>query len=214
MRVRKAFVSHKARALVVPHARGSIASLMSHTPRILGISILTVAVVAIGAFVTERQRLRNLENTMEETAAAIIAEYTELAESHLFPLEEGTLTTDQRAIMADVRADIAFFPNIPVLSDRVYRIQEMQRHMTAFVERATNARLRKNEHFLALEQGMGEDGEVRASLDTYNNAAKDWNVRMERRISQLTANLSGEDIRTLPYLRFDGLNEEVQIIEI
>lgn len=97
---------------------------------------------------------------------------------------------------------------------RINTINRIQTTLHKLVQSFSKSTAQKSRSIVALEQEIGERGEVRELLKAYNGIAKLWNNNVKSSLGSLTATVSDVGQNLYPYLRFDGESETTTRIDL
>jgi hypothetical protein len=180
-----------------------------------GAFVLALA-AAVGVVLYQQNEIRSAKADVLRDAAAVAEAYRGIAERTVFPSENSTdLSQEQRKTAGYVRTAYGTLSEEKDLPDTVAAINALQVALIAYLRQSlASETLRTAPDTIALEQELGRDGSVRPLLDSYNTSAKAWNDIRETPAGTMRAHLLGENRDTLPFLRFDGQQEYVNVVEM
>lgn len=183
--------------------------------KITSLLVLTVA-VAGGVIVYEQMLFKRLAAQLQEQTDTIAEAYLSLSTTHLLPLEERyELAQDQREAIERVESQMANLEAAATLETKLQHISLLQVGLVDFIETATVEQpLVKDASFVHLQKEMGETGAIRENLSLYNTLALRWNRALQSEVGSVAARMGGTSENILPYLRFDGEQEFVTIVEL
>lgn len=180
-------------------------------------SFLVLAVAVTGGIVLYEQMVfRRLAAQLQAQADTISAGYQALATENLLPLaQEHDLTPAQERIAERIEETRAELAAAGTLEQKLQGISTLQVALVSFIKTVTaDQTFVKDPLFVHLQKEMGERGDMREHLTAYNTSALRWNNSLQSEVGSLTSRLDGTERNLLPYLRFDGEQEFVTIVEI
>lgn len=177
--------------------------------------VLLVIVVA-GAVLYEQVSFKRLGAQLAEQTSAIGEGYAALVTDNLLPLRDAyPLTASQRSIMERAERGMERLQESDTLEEVLESIGTLQTALAGFIGTVTaDQAFVRDERFIRLQQEMSERGDMRELLNAYNGTALRWNNGLRRTVGSVAAGLGKPSDDLLPYLRFDGSQEYVTIVEL
>lgn len=176
-----------------------------------------LALAAAGGTVFYRyNEFRSAKAQVASDAGAVAEAYRGIAERTVFPLENSpSLSQDQRKTAGYVRDAHARLAEPGEPQSTVTDINALQVALRAYLRQSlASEELRALPETITLQQELSRDGQVRPLLDAYNNSAKAWNDIRTTTAGTMRAHVLGEDTEPLPFLRFDGEREFVNVVDL
>jgi len=181
------------------------------------ITFLCLTLLAVGGVVVyEQVLLGRLATTLEEQTALIGAGYQSLITKNLNPLAtEYEMDDQQRRVLKRIKEFSTSLETSESLEEKIQHISMLQVALVSFVKSVTAEQaFIKDPNFVYIQKEMGERGDMRELLSNYNTTALRWNNTVQSDVGSLTSQIEGSDRNLLPYLRFDGEQEFVTIVEL
>lgn len=184
--------------------------------RSLASLFVLLAIVAAGAVLYEQVSFKRLGAQLEEQTGAIGEGYAALVTGSLLPLSDAySLTASQRSIMERAESGIERLRGSETIEQVLESIGMLQTALAGFIGTVTTDQaFVRDERFIRLQQEMSERGDMRELLNAYNSTALRWNNGLQRTVGSVAAGLGKPSDNLLPYLRFDGSQEYVTIVEL
>ncbi len=179
--------------------------------------LFLLALVGGGVYAAKQQRsIASVQTLLEAQTQSIAGTYRVFADRHVFPSENSReLTQDQRKASVRVRAAYSKLSEGLSVVERVLAISELQVALISYMNASLSSSASRNsEAAQMLQKELGPQGSVREQLASYNDSARLWNAFQTTPSGALRGQLTGGDGNILPYLRFDGQQEYVSIIEL
>lgn len=180
-------------------------------------AILALALAVAGGIVAyEHVVMARLTSTLDEKTGAIATGYIALVENNFLPLAEThRLTEPQRSLMQRVADTRRQLEEEAELEERIRIISLLQTALVNFIQTASPEQsFIKDARFIRLQKEMGERGDMRALLQEYNDTVLRWNNGMQSAMGSLLFSSGDGSRHLLPYLRFDGGQEFVTVVEL
>jgi len=197
----------------------STLQLLFHPPlfmkKILAV-LLTLVLVVVGVVAYNQYQIRALETLVKEKAAAVAAGYGTIIDQTLVPLNKTqTLSQTQATILRVVTQTREALGEEEKTPAMVSLIHTMQLSLVSFLKSVQpDQSFSGSDPIAYLQHEMSERGDINEQLSAYNEAAKQWNDRIQNKIGSLKGNILGTEGALLPYLRFDGQQEYFTTISL
>lgn len=164
----------------------------------------------------EQVLLGRLAATLQEQTALISAGYQSLITKNLEPLAtQNEMNDQQKRILTRIDEFSTALETSESLEEKIQNISMLQVALVSFVKSVTvEQAFVKDAHFVYVQKEMGERGDMRELLRDYNTSALRWNNTIQSDIGSLTSQMDGSQRNLLPYLRFDGEQEFVTVVEL
>lgn len=178
--------------------------------------LVLAAMITGGVIVYEQMTFKRLAAKLQVESETIAAGYLALASENMLPLTQAyELTPTQEKIAERVKEDKAKLEQADTLEERLQNISKLQVALVSFIKSVTaDQPLVKDSDFIELQKEMGERGEMRTHLTAFNTTALRWNNGLQSEVGSLAARIGNTSRNVLPYLRFDGEQEYVTIVEL
>lgn len=179
-------------------------------------SLALILAVTTAAVVYQSFLFKRLSASLHRQADIIAEGYQTLVTDDLQPLQEEFPFTASQAKTAkritDASTELA---EAEALEDKLKGISMLQLSLVTFLTSVTAEQpFVKDGRLVHLQKEMGERGDMRELLRDYNTTALRWNNAVQSELGSLTAQVGGNGRSLLPYLRFDGEQEFVTIVEL
>ena len=182
--------------------------------------LLAVAVGSSVMFFYQASVVQAITKEVEENTDLVIADYNRIVRENVMPLKNDKKVPS--SLLKEVNSILKTHNKMmsaKTIREKAHGINKLQIALHDFVlnmEKSKKGRktLKKND----IKDEVGENGPVRAKLQSYNEAVKRWNSMIDGKTSSFVANISGkvksDNMEKLPILRFDGKKEEKTTIEL
>lgn len=183
--------------------------------RLLIILTLVILVVA-GVILYEKVILGQLSAQLESQTTEIAQGYQTLITDDLNAVARtNTLNDQQQRILTRINENSSALTTAETLEEKIQNISMIQIALVSFVKTVTaDQPFVKDTHFVHLQKEMGERGDMRELLKEYNTTALRWNKTVQSDVGSVTSQIDGSKRNLIPYLRFDGEQEFVTIVEL
>lgn len=181
-------------------------------------SLLCITLVTIvGVLLYQYAAFSRIRAALDEESKAVADAYSALIHEDVAILRDTYELTPVQERMADrlkETAEALTTDNMSV-EMRVQAIGSMQAtlHQFSSTFEASEDVLR-DPHYAHLQQSIGETGDIKELLQTFNTTAARWNNGIQSEIGSILGTVDGSDRQILPYLRFDGGSEFVPVISL
>ncbi|GEM_PF-3640334 len=190
---------------------------------LLSLFILTIG--GTGVVLYRQTSLTELTRDAEDRAEAVARAYSDLVDTQVRPLLAENLLPTRHPAVPVLTSLSAALQQSSSLPERLARISQLQLALWDLVNSAASAPEETTgteesavptgeDPVAALKKSIGNRGTIADLLEAYNSAAMRWNRAQERPWFSLRARLSGTEPPRLPFLRFDGRQEFVPIIQL
>lgn len=155
----------------------------------------------------------NLEEQSKEIADA----YVTLVQEDVVAIQDTfELTALQERMVTRLEDTVTSLKTEDMTVDtRVQAIGSLQATLHQFSSSfETNEEVLRDPHYGHLQESIGETGEVKDLLQTFNTTAARWNNGIQSEVGSILGRVDGSNRQILPYLRFDGGSEFVPVISL
>lgn len=181
--------------------------------RFLGILFIALALTCILMVVWQQKAVSALANRLDMLTREIADEYHSVIEPSRSALSRQPLLPVQRERLERLPSLSAAMREARHTQARVDAINDVQLALSAFLGSvSSDDPLRTHPSFGPLARMMDERGDMRDTLDQYNQTAVQWNNAADSALASLT--MGSESGNLLPYLRFDGQKDYAPVIDI
>ncbi len=181
-------------------------------------SLLCITLVTIvGVMLYQYAAFSRIRADLDEQSKAIADAYTALIDEDVDAIREKfELTAVQERMVSRLEetADTLTTSDVSV-EMRVQAIGSIQATLHQFSSSfEATEEIQRDPHYGHLQQSIGETGDVKELLQTFNTTAARWNNGIQSEIGSILGRVDGSDRQILPYLRFDGGSEFVPVISL
>ncbi len=178
----------------------------------LAATLLLLTMIAAGGVFLQQSDERRLAAELKETIATVATGYQKLVHDLVLPLDAaGYLNDDQKQIAQSLRDISDTITQASSVQETTALVSKVQKGLTAIANaKPTNPDTR----FTQLQEEMSENGSIVHILQSYNDIAVQWNARTHSLLGSMMGSVTNRTSDLLPYLKFDGSQEYVPVIQL
>lgn len=178
---------------------------------------LLLIVGASVAVVTYHQySMRALATELQEQTRVVAQAYQTVVKENVSPLKKTyELTRSQENIVTRIEALAAELQEETSAADTVHAISALQIALVNFIQSVPAEQpMAEDPLFMHLRHVMSERSPLSPLLTAYNSLAIRWNTNLQSNMGSLAGSISSDHRSLLPFLRFDGQQEFIPVVQL
>ncbi len=173
------------------------------------LTLLVLTIAAVGGIILQQRAAAALLHEADRRAREAADAYVAIVEEEIVPLvAAGHLSPQRPAAGAALAARDVLRDDLP-LAAVLRNISGLQMALWDLTNNPPPTGWPSD-----FRKRIENHSPVAGLLEAYNGAAIRWNRTLEGTLARLTASITGEKPQPLPFLRFDGQQEYVPVIQL